>query len=179
MARHLHVITSVPHHQRPARVEAGLFQYVLEHLRMRLGKGFIGAARGTEKMSRTAITQYPIQSTARLAGRHGEQITLLCQRLQALAHARKKLHSGLVEMHEMLAVSLHHLRAFRRIDLRQKRSHRLVQAQANDMAYGLFPGIGHVRVRQRRRETAHDFSHGIHERSVPVENNQFRPMIHV
>ena len=173
VARHLHVIGGIAHHQRPVRLQTELFQNIFQHSWMRFGKGLVGATRGAEKMRGAGIAQYAVQPAARLAGRNRQQVALRRQIFQARAHAGEELHAGLVEVQEVLAVTLHHLRARSAVDLRQQRRHRFIQPQADDMADGVLARIGRAGVFERGGEAAHDLGDGIHERSVPVENNQF------
>ncbi len=85
--RHLQVVRGVADHHRARKVLPEFAREFVQHGGMRLGEGFVGATRAVERAREPHFVERAIQADAALAGRDREEITLLAQFLQQLAHA--------------------------------------------------------------------------------------------
>jgi hypothetical protein len=109
--RHRHVEGSVANHQRLRCGNFGVFENFVQHLRIGLRARFIGAAARDKQRADAGLFKDTIKPAARLAGRHGQQITLRAQIKQGLAHAGKQRHGSVVQMKEIFAVTVRHFLA--------------------------------------------------------------------
>ncbi len=73
VSRELDVVRRVADHQRFVRRDADPIHQPLEHVRMRLGQAFVGAARRREKLAEPLLRERAVETGARLARRDGEQ----------------------------------------------------------------------------------------------------------
>ena len=76
----------------------------LEHVRMRLGQAFVGAARRREKLAEPLLRERAVETGARLARRDGEQEAGPCKLGEQFARARVELDLR-VACNEMVAIA--------------------------------------------------------------------------
>ena len=72
--RHLQIVRRVAYHQRRFRFDRQLLHQFLQHGRMRLGMGFVGAARGIEILLQLRRLEHAVQADAGLARGHRQQM---------------------------------------------------------------------------------------------------------
>ena len=77
----------IPDHQRFDRLDTATVHQSEQHVRVRLGEAFVGAARGDEAVLQALLDKRARETGARLAGRDGQQETSCVQLVQHLARA--------------------------------------------------------------------------------------------
>ena len=66
--RHLQVVLGIAQHNGLRSIEAGFFQQLLQHQRVRLGPGLICAARRNKPITNIKSAQAPIQAAPTFTG---------------------------------------------------------------------------------------------------------------
>ncbi len=143
----------------------------VQHGRMRLGEGFVGAAGAVEEARQARLVQRTVQAHAAFACGDREQITLVAQGLQHAAHAIEKF--GLLALDQIMkAIPLGKLRVIDGIERGRGDLQRVAQPEADHITCCFIGGNGQAQVAARRLNAARNVRRGIHQGAVPVEDNQ-------
>ncbi len=168
----------VTDHQGLLRTHTELVHELQEHLRMRLGMAFIGAARAMEITPQATASQHALQPHAALAGGHRQHAfgtgQLIHQRLDAGKQAQLLILRQIV-----MAVACRDLGIAAGVQLGHGLLQGVLQAQADDMTGA---GLGRWRQTQIGRgllDGMHDGGRRIHQRTVPVKDDEFKTTSHV
>ena len=141
---------------------------------MRLGKGLVRAAGSQEILAQAGFVEHLVQPSPTFSGSHRQQIALIAQLSDYLTGPRKELRFGFALFQKMITISFDHLANKRFFLLGKERCYRLGKSQADDVPYR-FP-IRNINGHVRRcgLHAGNDSSLRIHQRAVPIENQQFK-----
>src|SRR6185503_12329286 len=169
-ACHFQIVGGVAHHQGLALRDVELAHQLEQHSRMRLGIGFIGAARRHEAGLQVVKLEVAVEAAAALAGGNGKQM-LPGQLIQERTHSRKELHRVLALL-EVLAVARDELGIAPGGQRGHRDAHRVVQAQPDDVRCAL--AVGHLEAELARRvaNAFRDRRRRVDDRAVPVEDEE-------
>ena len=126
------IMRGVANHQGTPRVHPGVIHDLLQHRRMRLGKGFIGAAGDIKQRRQAGMGQGPIQALAAFAGSHRQPETLLLVAGQCVTHTIEQF-DFMITRQIIVAIEIHHLQIIRLLQIRIEVTHGIYQPKANHM----------------------------------------------
>ncbi len=144
---------------------------------MWLGMAFVGTARAVKARAQPADLEGTVQPLARLAGRHG----------QKMAGRREFVDQcfGAIEQQQIL-VARHVVMTIAQCDVliaflgqvRQGVAQGIDQAEADDVVRPLVGWLRNPQIARCRLDAGDDGTGRIHQRTVPVEDDQFKTFAH-
>src|SRR6185503_16893209 len=173
-ARHFQVVRRVTDHESFILGRIQFLHQLEQHGRVRLGIGFVGAARCPEMALQLARLERTIEPAAALAGGDGQQM-LLGQIIQQLAHSGEQLHRVLAR-EEMLAVMGDEVGIALDRQVGHGKAQRVVHAEPDSVRGALARRDLDPRVPGGLADAVHDRARRVDDRAVPVEHQQ--PVAH-
>ena len=145
---------------------------------MRLREALVGATRGVEIRAQPGVTERAVQPETTLSGGHREHVPTRRERVDHLGHAVEQ-RELVIRRQIVMAVTLDHARIRSLVQIGHRVPKRIAQAEPDHIARALLGNLGQAEVAGRGLHRTHDRPRGVHQRAVPVEDDQIEMLSHV